>query len=75
MAIVAVAAHLLRQPLLGNQEGLDVLADKYGHDRGSLDQVGGARCQGAAGAGSAAGQPGCCAGAARGCVWAAGQAC
>jgi hypothetical protein len=39
VAIVAVAAHLLRQAL-GNSDGLAVLAEKYGHDLPSLDQVG-----------------------------------
>ena len=38
VAIVAVAAHLLKQPL-GEEHGLKKLAEKHGHDVTSLDQV------------------------------------
>ena len=38
MTVVAVAAHLMQQPL-GEGAGLELLAAKYGHDLKSLDQV------------------------------------
>lgn len=38
VTIVAVAAHLMHQSL-GDNAGLDVLAQQYGHDYKSLDQV------------------------------------
>jgi hypothetical protein len=38
VAIVAVAAHLLKQPL-GEEYGLRRLSEVHGHDFGSLDQV------------------------------------
>ena len=43
MAIVAVAAHLLKQPI-GDEYGLRRLAERHQHDLGSLDQVGEVGC-------------------------------
>jgi hypothetical protein len=39
VAIVAVAAHLLKQPI-GDGYGLRRLAERHQHDVNSLDQVG-----------------------------------